>query len=187
MLPANPAAGIFESLYEYNAELYLDKPFFQQPDTVYWLKIVALVDVFADQPIQESTQWGCHNRDYMILDPLASIPPAVSPGEHMESIPLPDINASPIWHFQDNAFTGQLLVDTMGPGGLEMPDVFQDPFGPTYYVNDIDGPGPIAGTNWPGIGAFSKDLAFELYTIPEPGTATIFLLGFATMAFRRRG
>lgn len=184
---ADPAVGVFESLYEYNAELYFDKGFYQQPDTVYWLKIVALVDLFADQPIQDSTQWGWHNRDYTILDPLASIPPGVSPGEHQEPIPLPDINALPIWHFQDNAFAGQVIVDTLGPGGLEMPDVFQEPFGPTYYVDGIDGPGPIAGSNWPGIGVFSKDLAFELYTIPEPAAVSILLVGFVGLALRRRG
>jgi len=31
---------------------------------------------------------------------------------------------------------------------------------PTDYIDNIDGPG--------GVGAFSKDLAFELYTVPEP-------------------
>ncbi|MHC4994073.1 MAG: DUF7901 domain-containing protein [Planctomycetota bacterium] len=187
VLNADPAIGITESLYEYNAELHFNKNFFQRPDTVYWLKIVALVDVFGDQPIEERTQWGWHNRDYTIFDPLASVPPAVNPGEHRELIPLPDNNQSPIWHFQDNAFTGAVLVDLRGTGEPDMPDVLQDPFGPTHYLDNIDGPGPIAGANWPGIGAFSKDLAFELYTIPEPD-AVMLLLGVGiAWVIRRRG
>ncbi len=61
-------------IYEYNAELHLDKPFPEKADTVYWLKIAAMVDVpvnfgqfdpFNPQssPI-DVTQWGWHNRDY---------------------------------------------------------------------------------------------------------------------------
>jgi hypothetical protein len=42
-----------ETLYEYNAELHLDKPFRQQADTVYWLKIVALVDLPPGVPIPD--------------------------------------------------------------------------------------------------------------------------------------
>ena len=40
-----------ETLYEYNAELHLGKEFFQKPDTVYWLKIVALVDLPPGIPV----------------------------------------------------------------------------------------------------------------------------------------
>ncbi|HEV8290377.1 MAG TPA: hypothetical protein VGP94_00570, partial [Tepidisphaeraceae bacterium] len=70
-----PDPVIGESLYEYNSELRC--PFQQKPDTVYWLKIVALVNQVEDGPIQ----WGWHNRDWTVPDPLASTPPAVIPGE----------------------------------------------------------------------------------------------------------
>ena len=66
-----------EALFEYNAELNLGKEFPEQHDTVYWLKIVALVDLQRDGPLQ----WGWHDRDWSIPDPYASKPPAVIPGE----------------------------------------------------------------------------------------------------------
>src|SRR5688500_7562954 len=56
--PISPGSGTFteatispggpplnETLYEYNAELHLGKEFFEKSDTVYWLKVVALVDL----------------------------------------------------------------------------------------------------------------------------------------------
>jgi PEP-CTERM motif len=50
---------------------------------------------------------------------------------------------------------------------------------PTRYLAGADGPPPI--------GNFSKDLAFELYTIPEPATCGLMLLAFVgSMAVRRR-
>ena len=85
-----------ESLYEYNAELRMGKEFNEVKDTVYWLKIVALVDLpvvgfagfdpynpqnFTPFPV---TQWGWHNRDYTIQDTLAS--PNVAPGEFIEGV-----------------------------------------------------------------------------------------------------
>ena len=51
-----------EALYEYNAELNLGKYFPEHHDKVYWLKIVALVDVQRDGFIQ----WGWHDRDWSI-------------------------------------------------------------------------------------------------------------------------
>src|SRR6185503_17658787 len=72
-----PDPVIGESLYQYNAELAC--PFNEKRDTVYWLKIVALVNQAEDGPIQ----WGWHNRDYTIPDPLASTAPAVVPGEKL--------------------------------------------------------------------------------------------------------
>ena len=38
-------APFSEQLFEYNAELHLGNEFFEKPDTVYWLKIAALVDL----------------------------------------------------------------------------------------------------------------------------------------------
>jgi hypothetical protein len=74
-----------EALYEYNAELHLDKAFFEKADTINWLKIVALVDLPAgvpvpppDQPPTFAPRWGWHNRDYTIKDTLASSAPPSS-------------------------------------------------------------------------------------------------------------
>jgi hypothetical protein len=100
-----------EDLYEYEA--ILATPFPQDPNTVYWLKIVAVVDANSEimdaleacgVPLcdlgkdtwsnivggicpelenQELTRWGWHNRDYTKMDPYASVSPAVHPGEHL--------------------------------------------------------------------------------------------------------
>lgn len=178
-----------EELYQYNAELNLGKEFPQQRDEVYWLKIVALVDV--DQltfdplnPLTDITQWGWHSRDYSVNNPLASTAPAVVPGERVVGT-LPGTNID-IWHFQDDAVTGIVNIDTTtNPNGQIMPDVNQDLFEPTHYLDGIDGPGSlVAGV--PGIGRFSKDLAFELYTIPEPTTCLLMLIGLGSVMARRR-
>jgi len=109
----NPNPGGLESLYEYNAELSI--PFPQLPDTVYWLKIVALVDAPAPVPgAQPETQWGWHDRDYTVQNPLASTPPAVVPGE-VNLGPIIDSTGGEldVWHFQDDAVTS--LVNIMMP------------------------------------------------------------------------
>ena len=106
-----------ETLYEYNAELHLGKEFFQKPDTVYWLKIVALVDlppgiiIDPNQPPTFVPRWGWHNRDYTIMDPLASTAPAVVPGEHIDGFLGPVPGGTPVWHFQDDAVTGRIVVN----------------------------------------------------------------------------
>ena len=84
-LERGPDPVLGEALYRYNAELAL--PFNQAPNTVYWLKIAALVDVPQPlppgQPIPpDVTQWGWHNRDYTLNDPQASTAPNVNPGEY---------------------------------------------------------------------------------------------------------
>jgi len=172
-----PMAGMppREALFEYNAELNLDKFFPEQRDTVYWLKIVALVDGQQDGPII----WGWHDRDWSIMDPFASTPPAVVPGEHtIPGVVIVDPVkgfTSPIWHFQDDAVTGPI---TVFPGAMpNMPSVEQTDWTPENYIFPWDGPD--------NIGQFSKDLAFELYTIPEPTTGMLLCLGFATLAFRK--
>jgi hypothetical protein len=183
-----------ESLYEYNAELYFDKPFPEKADTVYWLKIAAMVDAPAtamfdpfnpDSSPTLVTQWGWHNRDYTITDPLAS--PAVVPGEFIEGIVGAGI---PVWHFQDDAVSGRVRINPSATGGLRMPDIFQTDYRPQLYLDGIDGPaGGIAGTQ--GIGQFSKDLAFALYTysIPEPASAMLAVVALAAISacYRRRG
>ena len=170
-----------ETLYEYNAELHLGKEFFQKPDTVYWLKVVALVDlppgiiVDPNQPPTFVPRWGWHNRDYTIMNPLASTAPAVVPGEHIDGFLGPVPGGTPVWHFQDNAVTGRVVVDHLStPMGQIMPRVDQAEFRPTRYLTLADGP--------PGIGEFSKDLAFELYTVPEPATCMLLLIGIAGAA-----
>jgi hypothetical protein len=158
------------TIYKYNAELQV--PFAEQPDTVYWLKIAALWP--AGSPTTDI--WGWHNRDYTKMDPLASAPPAVSPGENLQNAALP------IWHFQDDAVSGQMQLSDpnpiTAPGPLPPTALAQSGYTQTFYVDNVDGP--------QGIGQFSKDLAFQLYTVPEPGS--IALLGGAIAAtLVRRG
>jgi hypothetical protein len=185
----NPISGggppLDETLYEYNAELHLGKEFFQKPDTVYWLKIVALVDLppgIIIDPIQPPTfvpRWGWHNRDYTLSDPLASTAPAVVPGEHIDGFLGPVPGGTPIWHFQDDAVTGRVVVNHLStPTGNVTPIVEQTAFQPTRYLPLADGP--------VGIGEFSKDLAFELYTVPEPATCALIAIGLTIIALGRR-
>jgi hypothetical protein len=169
-----------EALYEYNAELHLDKSFFEKADTVYWLKIVALVDLPAGVPLPDpdddpptfAPRWGWHNRDYTIFDPLASSPPLVNPGERSVGSIGPAGSSVRIWHFQDDAVTGNVFVNTqLTPGGEIMPFVEQGGYERTRYLGLADGPRII--------GEFSKDLAFELYTIPEPATCALIAISLA--------
>ena len=148
-----------EALFQYNAEL--DCPFPQQPDTVYWLKIVALVNPQQDGAIN----WGWHDRDWGIFDPLASTAPSVIPGEFDEN-PGPGI----VWHFQDDAVQGSITT-TDFPDVQPRDDATAD-CAPQNYVFPVDGPD--------GIQNFSKDLAFELYTVPEP--ASLALMGVGALA-----
>ena len=170
--PADPLLG--ESLYMYNAELAL--PFDQNPDTVYWLKIVALDDQ-AD-PTQ-TLDWGWHNRDYTIFDQFASSPPNVLPGESLVGqIPLNNGTADPIWHFQDDSVSSQVVITSTDLGELF---VEQSQYQPQRYVSPYDGPELI--------GEYSKDLAFELYTYPVPEPSTLALIGvglFCLTAYQRR-
>ena len=162
-----------EALYMYNAELKL--PFPEQADTVYWLKIVALVDPVVDGPVE----WGWHNRDYTITDTFAS--PNVTPGEFIEGV-SPGGSAN-VWHFQDDSITGLIsgidLNNNSAPGGIaflqHLPTFF-----PQKYVDNLDGP--------MGISQYSKDLAFELFTrVPEPSTYALGVLGLlALMVVGRR-
>jgi hypothetical protein len=165
-------------IFQYNAELHLGKEFEQKPNEVYWLKIVALVDRFENLPDEQQLQWGWHNRDYTLFDPLASSPPDVVPGEHIQGhLPPPAPRDMPIWHFQDDAVNG--FVDVMfndDPMSRIMPLVQQDVGGPQHYLPPWDGPSLIA--------QYSKDLAFQLYTIPEPASAVLLLVAVAATGVR---
>jgi len=77
-----------------------------------------------------------------------------------------------------------VTIEIDDPAMPNMPKVVQlNPF-PQNYVDGLDGPGlsPVHG----GIGRFSKDLAFELYTIPEPATCMLMLIGLVTVVAGRR-
>jgi len=199
--PLTPGSGTFteapislggpplnEGLFEYNAELHLDKSFFEKADTVYWLKIVALVDLPPGIPLPPPNQpptfaprWGWHNRDYTIKDTLASTAPLVVPGETQVGSIGPAPGGVPIYHFQDDAVTGNVFVNTqLTPMGEVMPFVEQGGFQPRRYLGLADGP--------PLIADFSKDLAFELYTVvPEPASCALIAIVLAGVVGIHRG
>lgn len=160
--PVANAGG--ETIYKYNAELNLGGQFPEQANTVYWLKVVALLN-------DPQVSWGWHNRDYTTPDPLAAGPPLVNPGEtNLGSA------TNPIWHFQDDAVTGNVGVRiTTNP--LQ---VVEGGFTPQHYVNGVDG--------FTGISRYSEDLAFSLGTInvPEPSQWAVLGLGMALMLLIRR-
>jgi hypothetical protein len=171
-------APLNEKLFQYNAELNLGQEFFQKPDTVYWLKIVALADVpngVIFNPITPPvsvTRWGWHNRDYTITDSLASTSPAVNPGEFIAGVLGPAPGGTNVWHFQDDAVTGQVAI-VPSSSTSPSPTVFQTNYQPTNYIGGADGPTPI--------GQFSKDLAFQLFTtkVPEPAAIVLTLSAIA--------
>lgn len=181
-LERGPDPVLNEALYRYNAELKL--PFNEQKDTVYWLKIVALVDVPTaippNGPIPPNvTQWGWHNRDYTIQNTLASPNVNTPPfGEFQDGI-VPGGN-QPIWHFQDDSVEGGFRY-TPGAPTITQQVVQMNPQPQTYMFTNTAGVGPIDGPQ--GIQGHSKDLAFRLYTIvPEPSTGLLLAFGLVGLA-----
>jgi len=170
-----PGMAPLETLYQYNAELNLGNEFKQQPNTVYWLKIVALAD-------NQNTQWGWHDRDWSILDPLASTPPAVVPGEFTSPAPIVDPVkgfTGFVHHFQDDAVQGTVQL-SVSPTMPTMPFIEAQSIGtPQRYIFPWDGPDIIQ--------QYSKDLAFELYTrVPEPASVILFAVSLLAMIGVRR-
>ena len=149
-------------IYEYNAELHLGQEFHQQPDTVYWLTIAALVE-------NPALRWGWHNRDYTAQNTLASVVPDVAPGERF--IPL-DQGRSGAWHFQDDAVSDSLVLDVRN-GALRQ--MSARGYVPERYQSPADGPVRLLEERGGGV---SMDLAFELYTVPEPASMCLFALGY---------
>ena len=96
--------------------------------------------------------------------------PPFPPGEAVVGNIAPN---TPVWHFQDDAVTGDVRISPDSTGSYLMPVVFQPQQNmlPTHYLDFADGPGPIPGTNFPSIGQFSKDLAFELEESGAIGSA----------------
>ncbi len=162
---ADPILG--ESLFEYNAELRC--PFPQKPDDIYWLKIVALDDHNPD--IADRVQWGWHNRDFTVFNPLAS--PAVTPGE-IDLGPL--AGGESMWHFQDDAVSSDVYITQ--PSDPDRPcdwGVEQSNYHPEHYLIGIDHPDYLIDM------VYSKDLAFELFTVPEPSAFALLGMGLASL------
>ena len=103
------------------------------------------------------------------MDPYAATPPAVFPGEHNPksynpTLPsIPGLDDTDVWHFQDDAVSGDVFIDEDVADGV--PFVDQPTWIEEYYrfiwelcgtTGYVDGP--------PEIEAYSKDLAFELWT-----------------------
>ena len=187
-------APLNEALYVYNAELAL--PFEQDPDTIYWLKIAAMVDmddfngdhVVDLLDLEYAPRWGWHNRDYTKPNPLASTPSWVDPSAFVD--PGEDVvgnlnDGTQVWHFQDDAVANSeysrlevTVHDPVTPFGVEVnqlfspiPDILPN-FEPQSYLPGVDGPDEIR--------YFSKDLAFALYApVPEP--SSIVMIGMAAV------
>ncbi len=186
-------APCYETLYEYEA--ILANPFPQDPNTVYWLKIVAVVDLPPDHTFFQDprtnpdqicdflnytydaqyynvTRWGWHNRDYTRMDPYAATPPAVVPGEHVQgNIPDGTADGVDVWHFQDDSVTGavQMWVDADDPAVPKIVEIEQLDWLEQFYKYALPYCGTTQGVDGPDeIEQYSKDLAFELWTNNDP-------------------
>ena len=96
----------------------------------------------------------------------------VTPGENLQG----PINGTPVWHFQDDAVTRRSCAidpDAMAESKCQSHSAGRhDVADSTISMGLTAQAGAMAGAL--GIGAFSKDLAFALYTtriIPSRGLA----------------
>jgi len=179
-----------DAIYEYNAELKYDPATFdgafqQKPDEVYWIKIAALID----DPSTQTFRWGWHNRDYTTTNTLFGSPTTSPFGEHNHG-PWdwdgdgPDPDDKDVWHHQDDAVSAVTLLN-LDPFIPVTDALQQDAYVAQTYLAGLDGPGGVVGTA--GIEQFSKDLAFELYSVPEPSTLVLAVVGLlAFTGWRRR-
>ena len=189
VVPATVTGG--DAIYEYNAELKYDPAtfdgaFHQKPDEVYWVKIAALIDS------TQQLRWGWHNRDYTTTNTLFGSPVTPPLGEHNHG-PWdwdgdgPDADDKDIWHFQDDAVSAVTLLN-LDPFIPATDALQQDAYVAQRYVDGLDGPGGITGVA--SIHQFSKDLAFELYSVPEPSSiamlAAVSMTALAMLITRRR-
>jgi len=168
-IPTTP--GPDGNLFQYNAELAL--PFPEMAGNTYWLKIVALdPNHVAGAP--GALQWGWHDRDYGVQNLLAA-----APGDTNLAA---GTTFGPVWHGGDDAVNGSVTITTPVPFGPGSPSqVVENVIGPRNYVSPFDGPVGI-------IDQYSKDLAFALYTTPEPSSFALAaggLIGLLTIAYRR--
>ena len=166
-------------IYEYNAELYLGKEFAQRPDALYSLSIAALVDIGPNQnPLTDPSviRWGWHTRDYSLHNPHASSIDARFSDSVAGALPPSTI----VWKFGLAAAPGDFRVRRGVGGSFVMPRVTgnESGQGPQNYETAADGPLAIA--------AFPRDLAFELYTVPEPASMALVLIAIAARCLGRR-
>jgi len=166
------AVSVDGPIYEYNAELYLGKEFDQQANRNYSLSIAALVDIAPNQdPLTDPSviRWGWNTRDYTINNPLAS-------GVFSEQLVTTLPPNTPVWQFGEASEPGRARISRGIDGTFVMPNVsvssrdFQR--GSRFrnrYRPGTDG--PLA------IGQVNRDLAFELYTVPEPGSCVLLAIG----------
>jgi hypothetical protein len=137
----------------------LATPFSPEPNTVYWLKVTALADLPLPGTFEPRFMWGWQVRDYIQENSFAPAAPTVVPGEFVTLSPIPELPA--VWHFQDAAVVGNLeLTDRLTSFLIAQRDL-----APRNYLEGVDGPDLLV---------FSpQDLAFELYSIPEPSAVML--------------
>lgn len=175
-----------EPVFHYNAELAV--PFDQEPGTVYWLKIVALNDELEEGHIA----WGWHNRNYLMENAAAATGPPL-PGEYIagkivEPNPWGGVfMEKDVWHFQDDAVTGEMKVYPNMATFELIPDQDTTTFENTYY-SDADGPWWLyePDHSYGDSPIPSKDLAFRLHTIPEPSGGLLLAMGLVCLLGWRR-
>jgi hypothetical protein len=182
---SGPPGNLESGLYQYNAELAVPaaepvatNPTGGQPipgpvGTVDWISIVALVG--GPNSTTPNIQWGWHDRDYGIFDPLAIGPNLTGPGENNLNPGLVNPPQQPVWHFQDDAVSNNTYQ--LNANGIP---IVSGPYIPQTYIPGIDLPSSSP--------AYSKDLAFALYTtVPEPASlGVVVLAGLVTLRRRYR-